>query len=53
MSAPKHARDRGSGVRRPQLHLGVLAQLTGPGYQPEQFTADVLVGSACHATVGV
>ena len=26
---------------RTQLHLGVKAQLTGPGYQPEQLTADV------------
>ena len=27
---------------RTQLHLGVKAQLTGPGYQPEQLTADVV-----------
>ena len=27
---------------RAQLHLGVKAQLTGPGYQPEQLTADVV-----------
>jgi hypothetical protein len=28
--------------RRTQLHLGVKAQLTGPGYQPEQLTPDVV-----------
>ena len=27
---------------RTQLHLGVKAQLAGPGYQPEQLTADVV-----------
>ena len=27
---------------RTQLHLGVKAQLTGPGYQPEQLTANVV-----------
>ena len=27
---------------RTQLHLGVKAQLTGPGYQPEQLTADIV-----------
>ena len=25
-----------------QLHLGVKAQLAGPGHQPEQLTADVV-----------
>ena len=27
---------------RAHLHLGVKAQLTGPGYQPEQLTADIV-----------
>jgi hypothetical protein len=27
---------------RAQLHLGVKAQLAGPGHQPEQLTADVI-----------
>ena len=28
--------------RRTQLHLGIPAQLTGPGDQPEQLAAEVL-----------
>ncbi len=39
--------------RSTQLHLGVTAQLTGPGAQPEQLTADVFGGSVRLAAVAV